>query len=505
MQNGPCPIQPERAGSIGSPASVGSPDCTFQTGTCGWVVTNSQPGITSMWTRATGDLFAGRPNGHSQCVKLFLFFLGSVFTFTLLGRQNVLSSHSPSSNQYMLFDTWQNGHRAGSRGFLSAQLDATSNSRQRPHCLSFWAYMAGTSPIQPRMGGLEVYLFSYLLNRLVFRNSLLLLYRWFSSSPMSRQTMTLRTQAKESSRRSCGGWKTTRRRSGSTDRFTSTLERMQSYPFGLNHLVRSLLRCLLRRAAEVTFLLWASAQKESVASLPSMMSLSTVNLVPVCFAFSVRTSSRILNPSYLPATALPMEANVSPLDCSFDLTLCGWTVDSQTVADSPVDEGENMLTVSTTTTVLPADAGVVSSTTMSTQPVSAEEGNTVMTTTEAVVSRSNLPQSLTDDVLMSDQVSSTSNNLTDTMTDVLPPTTPTNTETPEATTSAMSVEESISTTSSSTTLESTTESMSSTMTSTSMVEEAASTTTTYIPTTTALPTTVIAGLRSFSITVAMPL
>ena len=44
-------------------------DCTFQTGSCSWVMTNSQPGIASMWTKATGDIFAGRPEGHAQLIE----------------------------------------------------------------------------------------------------------------------------------------------------------------------------------------------------------------------------------------------------------------------------------------------------------------------------------------------------------------------------------------------------------------------------------------------------
>ena len=50
---------PEHAVSKGT-------DCTFQTDLCGWVVTNSQPGITSMWSLTNGDIFAGRPDGHIQ-------------------------------------------------------------------------------------------------------------------------------------------------------------------------------------------------------------------------------------------------------------------------------------------------------------------------------------------------------------------------------------------------------------------------------------------------------
>ena len=50
---------PEHAVSKGA-------DCTFQTDLCGWVVTNGNPGITSMWSLTNGDIFAGRPDGHIQ-------------------------------------------------------------------------------------------------------------------------------------------------------------------------------------------------------------------------------------------------------------------------------------------------------------------------------------------------------------------------------------------------------------------------------------------------------
>ncbi|KAI9556583.1 hypothetical protein GHT06_016373 [Daphnia sinensis] len=125
IENGSCPGLPEWAVNRGF-------DCTFQNGLCGWVLTNSRPGITSMWTRNSADIFAGRPDGHSQ--------------------QNVLS-HLP--NSYMLFDTYLNGHTPGSRGFISSLLQRSTEH----HCLSFWFYMASASAAHPRMGALEVVLY----------------------------------------------------------------------------------------------------------------------------------------------------------------------------------------------------------------------------------------------------------------------------------------------------------------------------------------------------------
>lgn len=52
----------------------------------------------------------------------------------------------------MLFDTYQNGHKAGSRGFVSSPLQAGN----QPQCLSFWFYMASASPVFIRLGALEV-------------------------------------------------------------------------------------------------------------------------------------------------------------------------------------------------------------------------------------------------------------------------------------------------------------------------------------------------------------
>ena len=56
------------------------------------------------------------------------------------------------NNNYMMFDTYQNGHKPGSRGFVSSLLQNSSD----PQCLSFWFYMASTSPALPRLGALEV-------------------------------------------------------------------------------------------------------------------------------------------------------------------------------------------------------------------------------------------------------------------------------------------------------------------------------------------------------------
>ena len=64
-------------------------------------------------------------------------------------RQNVLGQ---PINNYMSFDVYQNGHRAGSRGFVSSQLLPSPS----PQCLSFWVYMASAVPSQPRLGALEV-------------------------------------------------------------------------------------------------------------------------------------------------------------------------------------------------------------------------------------------------------------------------------------------------------------------------------------------------------------
>jgi len=66
-----------------------------------------------------------------------------------LCRQNV-QSHLP--NSYMLFDTYLNGHKPGSRGFVSSQLQRSAD----PHCLSFWFYLASASLAHPRLGALEV-------------------------------------------------------------------------------------------------------------------------------------------------------------------------------------------------------------------------------------------------------------------------------------------------------------------------------------------------------------
>ncbi|XP_045031391.1 uncharacterized protein LOC116925410 [Daphnia magna] len=125
IENGSCPGLPEWAVNRGF-------DCTFQNGLCGWVLTNSRPGITSMWMRNSADIFSGRPDGHSQ--------------------QNVLS-HLP--NSYMLFDTYLNGHTPGSRGFISSVLQRSTEH----HCLSFWFYIASASAAHPRLGALEVVLY----------------------------------------------------------------------------------------------------------------------------------------------------------------------------------------------------------------------------------------------------------------------------------------------------------------------------------------------------------
>lgn len=67
VQNGPCPLQPERAIYNTLPGNRGSgPDCTFHQSACSWVATNSHPGIASMWTKSSGDVFARRPEGHAQ-------------------------------------------------------------------------------------------------------------------------------------------------------------------------------------------------------------------------------------------------------------------------------------------------------------------------------------------------------------------------------------------------------------------------------------------------------
>ncbi|XP_057373369.1 uncharacterized protein LOC130694310 [Daphnia carinata] len=125
IENGSCPGLPEWAVNRGL-------DCTFQNGLCGWVLTNSRPGITSMWTRNSADIFSGRPDGHTQ--------------------QNVLS-HLP--NSYMLFDTYLNGHTPGSRGFISSPLQRSTEH----HCLSFWFYMASATAVHPRVGAFEVVLY----------------------------------------------------------------------------------------------------------------------------------------------------------------------------------------------------------------------------------------------------------------------------------------------------------------------------------------------------------
>lgn len=82
--------------------------------------------------------------------NLFILLIFSFSLNRLLTRKNVLSQ---STNSYMLFDTYQNGHKAGSRGFVSSPLQRSNDS----HCLSFWFYMASASPgANPRLGALEV-------------------------------------------------------------------------------------------------------------------------------------------------------------------------------------------------------------------------------------------------------------------------------------------------------------------------------------------------------------
>ena len=59
---------------------------------------------------------------------------------------------SSDENSYLLFDTFENGHRPGARGFVSHKLPSSSEH----FCLSFWVYQASSSPTLPRVGALEV-------------------------------------------------------------------------------------------------------------------------------------------------------------------------------------------------------------------------------------------------------------------------------------------------------------------------------------------------------------
>jgi len=264
LEDGPCPALPE--GSVKD-----SLDCTFDNGPCQWIVTNNRPGLTPLWARSSGNVFAGMPNGHFQ--------------------QNVAAS---TGNHYFLFDTFQNGHRSGARGFLSHALTADPGA----HCLSFWVYMASSSTSLPRLGALQVTLFQ------PNRSSVL---------------------------------------EGYSEMISTTLWRMD------NH-----------REAK-----WRYAQASLTAVTGGYVSFVGIRGDGIQGIIAIDDVA--LHRGSCPVT--PAEAAVNPLDCSFDLNLCNWMVDSkpfiQTTFDDVTSNTNSSPTASPTTTSSEIDIEGLNSTTAS--------------------------------------------------------------------------------------------------------------------------------------------